>query len=402
LLGLGGISEKIKSILEKVQAPVGKVIDTVVGTIVKAGKKVWSKLKSAGRTVKDKALGALDWIAQKIGLKRIAKPFTMTSGEPHTLTAVAAESGLTVNIASAFAGDIKKVIPDLEREAKNLPATDRTPAMSQIAAIKNEMGSITTAEQAWLKNKKAKEARTKKIIDERVKKGKITAAQAPAEQQKLLEAAEQRLYQPIEETLAKLLRPLKQLKSMAQFLDRPAGRRKLPPGYDVRAKLYERGSGWASKSAKARTRLKESLLANVKEILREPDKNRAAERIKWLQDRDKVPADSLDLFMNNKLTYKYIAETRYAIDHKVPLAQHWTQSGSKSGDSVRQDFCVQESNWNFITFSANSKYSGGGYEFRQKPYVESSFTSSYADGGIPNAKRIDGIPMLDDKDKPLS
>ncbi|MEA5361499.1 hypothetical protein VA596_18290 [Amycolatopsis sp., V23-08] len=49
LLGLGGISEKIKSILEKVQAPVGKVIDTVVGTIVKAGKKVWSKLKGKGK-----------------------------------------------------------------------------------------------------------------------------------------------------------------------------------------------------------------------------------------------------------------------------------------------------------------------------------------------------------------
>ena len=45
LLGLGGISEKIKSVLEKVQAPVGKVIDSVVGTVVKAGKKVWSKLK---------------------------------------------------------------------------------------------------------------------------------------------------------------------------------------------------------------------------------------------------------------------------------------------------------------------------------------------------------------------
>ncbi|MGW5745097.1 phage tail protein [Amycolatopsis sp. NPDC003861] len=43
LLGLGGISEKIKSVLEKVQAPVGKVIDSVVGTIVKAGKKIWSK-----------------------------------------------------------------------------------------------------------------------------------------------------------------------------------------------------------------------------------------------------------------------------------------------------------------------------------------------------------------------
>ncbi|MER7863222.1 hypothetical protein ABTX61_29255 [Amycolatopsis japonica] len=55
LLGLGGISEKIKSILEKVQAPVGKVIDTVVGTIVKAGKKIWSKLKGKKDGDKDTA-----------------------------------------------------------------------------------------------------------------------------------------------------------------------------------------------------------------------------------------------------------------------------------------------------------------------------------------------------------
>jgi hypothetical protein len=45
LLGLGGISEKIKSILEKVQAPVAKVVDTVVGTVVKAGKKLFGKVK---------------------------------------------------------------------------------------------------------------------------------------------------------------------------------------------------------------------------------------------------------------------------------------------------------------------------------------------------------------------
>lgn len=45
LLGLGGISEKIKSILEKVQAPVGRVVDSVVGTVVKAGRKLLGKLK---------------------------------------------------------------------------------------------------------------------------------------------------------------------------------------------------------------------------------------------------------------------------------------------------------------------------------------------------------------------
>ncbi|MEV7419217.1 hypothetical protein [Streptomyces sp. NPDC089919] len=46
LLGLGGISEKIKSILAKVQAPVMKAVDWVVGKIAGAGKKILSKLKS--------------------------------------------------------------------------------------------------------------------------------------------------------------------------------------------------------------------------------------------------------------------------------------------------------------------------------------------------------------------
>lgn len=55
LLGLGGISEKIKSILEKIQAPVGKVIDKVVGTIVKAGKKFIGKLTGKKDKKKDGA-----------------------------------------------------------------------------------------------------------------------------------------------------------------------------------------------------------------------------------------------------------------------------------------------------------------------------------------------------------
>ncbi|MFJ5548486.1 hypothetical protein [Streptomyces sp. NPDC093225] len=46
LLGLGGISEKIKSILAKVQAPVMQAVDWVVGKIAGAGKKLLSKLKA--------------------------------------------------------------------------------------------------------------------------------------------------------------------------------------------------------------------------------------------------------------------------------------------------------------------------------------------------------------------
>jgi hypothetical protein len=47
LLGLGGIADKIKSILEKVQEPVGKAIDWLVGKAVKYGKKFLDKLKKS-------------------------------------------------------------------------------------------------------------------------------------------------------------------------------------------------------------------------------------------------------------------------------------------------------------------------------------------------------------------
>ncbi|MEU4250300.1 hypothetical protein AB0F15_23095 [Amycolatopsis sp. NPDC026612] len=81
LLGLGGISEKIKSILEKVQAPVGKVIDSVVGTIVKAGKKVWSKLKRGGAAVAEGVKGFKDAFLKKL---RAKTPVTM-KGNSHAI-----------------------------------------------------------------------------------------------------------------------------------------------------------------------------------------------------------------------------------------------------------------------------------------------------------------------------
>jgi hypothetical protein len=45
LLGLGGIADKIKKILETIQKPVGKVVDGIIGGVVKYGKKLLGKLK---------------------------------------------------------------------------------------------------------------------------------------------------------------------------------------------------------------------------------------------------------------------------------------------------------------------------------------------------------------------
>ena len=55
LLGLGGISEKIKEILKTVQKPVMSVVDKVVGAAVKYGKKFLAGAKALGK----KALGKL-------------------------------------------------------------------------------------------------------------------------------------------------------------------------------------------------------------------------------------------------------------------------------------------------------------------------------------------------------
>ncbi|WP_433522262.1 phage tail protein [Nocardia pseudovaccinii] len=47
LLGLGGIADKIKKILETVQKPVGQVVDKLIGVAVKYGKKFVGKLKNS-------------------------------------------------------------------------------------------------------------------------------------------------------------------------------------------------------------------------------------------------------------------------------------------------------------------------------------------------------------------
>ena len=69
LLGLGGISGKIRAILEKIQAPVNKAIDWVVGKAVAFGKKALAlgkKLLSKAKELGKKVVGG---IKKKLGIK---------------------------------------------------------------------------------------------------------------------------------------------------------------------------------------------------------------------------------------------------------------------------------------------------------------------------------------------
>ncbi|GAA3478687.1 hypothetical protein [Streptomyces yanii] len=54
LLGIGGLANKVKSVFHAVARPVNRAIDKIVGFIVKAGKKLWAKLKKKDNDTKAK------------------------------------------------------------------------------------------------------------------------------------------------------------------------------------------------------------------------------------------------------------------------------------------------------------------------------------------------------------
>ncbi|MFB9645612.1 hypothetical protein [Microbacterium terregens] len=69
LLGLGGISGKIKKILETIQKPVNKAIDWVIGKAVAFGKKALALGKKLWNKAKEKGKAAFGKLKKKLGIK---------------------------------------------------------------------------------------------------------------------------------------------------------------------------------------------------------------------------------------------------------------------------------------------------------------------------------------------
>jgi hypothetical protein len=105
LLGLGGIAQKVKSVLETVQKPVNQAVDWLIGKAVKYGKVFLGKLKTskAGKfvtgvkdkgkaavaTVKRKATESIAFVKAQIdkatGAVVLKERFTAADGSAHTL-----------------------------------------------------------------------------------------------------------------------------------------------------------------------------------------------------------------------------------------------------------------------------------------------------------------------------
>ncbi|WP_433679882.1 phage tail protein [Nocardia sp. CA-119907] len=105
LLGLGGIADKIKKILETVQKPVGRVVDKLIGVAVKYGKKFLTKLKNskAGKFATGlKEKGKAAYAKGKAAITRVFKGSFSVDGTAHTVKAESPTPGakFTLTIAS--------------------------------------------------------------------------------------------------------------------------------------------------------------------------------------------------------------------------------------------------------------------------------------------------------------
>jgi len=106
-IGLGGVGKAVKGILEKITAPINKVIAFA--------KKIIAKVKSGVQTAKEKAKETaaklLDWWKAKSG-------FTDESGESHTLSYQGSKSSAQLMVASSNPLKIEEFLKDRLTKAK--------------------------------------------------------------------------------------------------------------------------------------------------------------------------------------------------------------------------------------------------------------------------------------------
>ncbi|EOD65554.1 hypothetical protein H480_26007 [Amycolatopsis vancoresmycina DSM 44592] len=302
LLGLGGISEKIKSVLEKVQAPVGKVIDSVVGTIVKAGKKLWSKVKRGGSAVAEGVKGIKDALLRKLKAKT---PVTM-KGNSHSIYLQDRGGQPTLMMASHPDPLIDKIDRALAHdEVKSRPA---------VAGQLSTMRGMVVAHETKLKNALATSA-----------KEEIQHAEAEIWQQRQLIAATlQAVGQEID---------LELLKESTYVL-----------GGEIRADYRRDGRfrptfyGGFNGAAEAKRGLELSRLMSLK----------IKEAAKWRSD-PMYPMGSSYVCpgrdYNSPHLVAGIGNTAINLDHRDPsVIKHWNTIGRKSDQATRIAFFNQLDN----------------------------------------------------------
>jgi hypothetical protein len=315
LLGVGGLADKVKSVIQAISRPVMKVVDWVVDKIAGVAKKFWAKLKGAfgKKDGKDKKAGA-----GAPGQLKLQEAFAM-HGAGHTLYATSVNGRVRVTMASykrQYLGDLINLAQDEERKGANRPEV-----FQQFGVVRAEL------EQA---------ERLELGLDE-----KVTKATEDKAASLLTDIAGQ-------------LRDAGEVYGFTSLrgLGHPsrwvaAGElRNEYRGVNFRTKVYR---GFTSES----TRFARAELVRLKAMKSDP---------RWAAD-PKVGLTGAWVCPGNGVRPAHIADANGAtedltLDHRHPVSRHWRDRGHDCNDGERSTWENDRSNLEAMCRSCNSSKGG--------------------------------------------
>jgi hypothetical protein len=150
----------------------------------------------------------------------------------------------------------------------------------------------------------------------------------------------------------------------------------------VRQHLYENGSGFGSAKGRVRAIALENLQQKIRQI-QAPDTSEAIKSQIWIGlVRDGLVPEGAE---RDTYTVQKADAAAYDVDHIVPLAQHWHESGWNSGDAKRHAIAGSASNLQLLLMSVNRGSGSEGtnartgasqrYYYVDKFYVGLNFSS---------------------------
>lgn len=354
LIGLGGISAKIREFITKVQA---KVRGAVLGWL----KKAWAWVKKLfGR---GGGAGAGKDGAPTHGV--VKKGFAM-GPEGHTLTAKFDGKKVDVYMASAGEGLLRGQLNNAVTEVTNSGRHD-SQKRKILGDLKRAGDGLDSMRQDWT----------------------IAGGKDPRGGTGTLNYDD---FAGVR--MAQIVQALKGLEKYdihaLHRMFKPA-RRQLPPGYKIRKQLYDRGSGWTKVSKDIRTKFASKVQGEVRAVLLKLTTNPAQAQADWR--RLKVDGKIPDTFvLSPTFALSSVTHSLYDADHDPPLGVHWAAEGYNSNDQSRND-AVSKPPHPPQAMLLGPNRSKGGVPF-QPHEVGPDFTSSYAEGGRKNAATIDGQPFI--------
>jgi hypothetical protein len=338
--GLGNIPAKLVGVVKKIREPIDRGLDKIVAWLGKMLEKA-----------KDALAGKKDGVTQKA--------FSLPK-EGHTVTAKATDGKLRVTIASDRESDILTMLTDAIAEVRANKTKDEKQKSEIIRDLDGARQTIKSMDQDW----KA----------------------APNQKQDFAMWAEIRLSQ-IVNLLSKL--GADGIKAFQDFKGKVLAKRYLPPEYDVRAKLYIRGSNWTANQSSVTDKGKAAVEKDVKEVINNRTTNPTVANNAWNRlVKDLCVPDNAT---QATLTLQHLKNTKYDVDHMDVLSIHWESGGGNNTKDGERWKLSEPAKLRYITKRDNLARPKGIYI----AWVGKEFTSQYAQAGQDNAKTIDDKPFLD-------